>query len=187
MSNDMGGPPKPDADSNRAPVAYGGDARIDFYALHLGQSVYRDGNIEIPEGAAAATMPAPPFASSSSAFMLLNADTLENDETRFKQDLIHEFFHALQDAHNYEATVKGTEEHWFVESSATWAETYYMREASWIPHTWIYSFQNVRLGLQSSDPDHQYASYVWPVLHGAGERSRDRLQCLEGIESSGKG
>jgi len=164
MSNDMGGPPKPDAQAGRPPIAYGGDARTDFYALHLGQAVYRDGLSEIPVGAAAATVPTDPIAGSASSYLLLNADRLEADETTFKQDLIHEFFHALQDAHNFEATVQGTIQHWFVEASATWAETYYMRADSEIPHGWIYQFQDSRLGLQDPDPDHQYASYVWPFF-----------------------
>jgi hypothetical protein len=164
MSGDMGKPPKSDANPNEQPVVYGGDGRIDFYALHDGGMVYRDGQQTIPAGAAAATVPADPISGSASSFVLLNADTLEENENSFKQDLIHEFFHVLQDAHNFEATVKGTTEHWFVEASATWAETYYMREASWVPHWWFHDFQESRLGLQADDPDHQYASYVWPFF-----------------------
>ena len=171
MSNDMGGPPKPDAIGANVPAEYGGDARIDFYALHMGQIVYRDGPNQIPTGAAAATSPAPPYTNAdgtprndSSAFMLLNIDTLEKDETSFTLDLIHEFFHALQLAHNYRATYQGITEHWFVESSATWAETYYRRDVSFDPHEWFFAFQENGLGLQSSDHDHQYASYVWPFF-----------------------
>jgi hypothetical protein len=171
MSNDMGGPPKPDAYGTNVPAEYGGDARIDFYALHMGQVLYRDGPDEIPADAAAATSPAPPYTNAdgsprnaSSAFLLLNVDTLESDEATFTLDLIHEFFHALQLAHTFRATHQGTTEHWLVESSATWAETYYRRDLSEAPHAWFFPFQASGLGLQSSDPDHQYASYVWPFF-----------------------
>lgn len=61
MSNDMGGPPKPDAYGTNVPAEYGGDARIDFYALHMGQILYRDGANQIPSDAAAARSPAPPY------------------------------------------------------------------------------------------------------------------------------
>ena len=171
MSSDMGGPPLPDGTGPNVSPEYGGDARIDFYAMHLGDVVYRDGPNEIPADAAAATAPAPPFTNAdgsprnaSSAFMLLNVDTLESDEDTFKLDLIHEFFHALQMAHNYRATQQGTVEHWFVEASATWAETYYQHADSWQPHGWFTNFQENGLGLQSADLDHQYASYVWPFF-----------------------
>ena len=171
MSNDMGGPPKPDAYGANVPADYGGDARIDFYALHMGQVVYRDGENQIPSDAAAATSPAPPYTNtdgsvrnSSSAFMLMNVDTLETDEESFKLDLIHEFFHALQLAHNFRATYQGTTEHWFVESSAVWSETYYFRAVSDDPHRWLFPFQASGLGLTSDDLDHQYASYVWPFF-----------------------
>lgn len=171
MSTDMGGPPLPDAYGANVPAQYGGDARIDFYALHMGETVYRDGANSIPAGAAAATVPAPPFTNpdgtprnASSAFLLLNVDTLKQDATSFELDLIHEFFHALQDAHNQRAIEDGTNEHWFVEASATWAETYYLRSASDEPHGWFYTFQDERLGLSDNDLDHQYASYVWPFF-----------------------
>jgi hypothetical protein len=170
MSNDMGGPPKPDAYGPNVPDEYGGDARIDFYALHMGQVIYREGRKEIPADAAAATSPAPPYTTdgtprnASSAFMLMNIDTLEHDETSFELDLIHEFFHALEYAHAFRATHDGDTAHWFVEASAKWAETYYKRDVSYDPHAWFFAYQNNGLSLQSSDLDHQYASYVWPFF-----------------------
>ena len=67
--------------------------------------------------------------------MLVNRARLA-DAVDIKQDLIHEFFHVLQFAHNLDGTHKGAQVHWFVEASAVWSETYYDRSNSQIPHGW---------------------------------------------------
>jgi hypothetical protein len=165
------GPPKPDGpDGGGTSPEYGGDSRIDFYLLDLGQIVYREGNNEIPEDAAAAAQVSAPYLdasgqvlNSSSGFVLLNRSRLDSKE--MKQDIIHEFFHVLQMAHNRRATHDHGLSHWFVEASATWAETWYDRSESEVPHArFPTQFQSSPAGLESADIDHQYASYIWPFF-----------------------
>jgi hypothetical protein len=83
---------------------------------------------------------------------------------KMRQDLVHEFFHVLQNAHNSVAIFKGTQPHWFMEATATWAETYYLRSDSQIPHGWFEAFQVSPLGLEDLDEKHQYAAYIWPFF-----------------------
>ncbi len=165
------GAPLPDGYGPNVSAEYGGDARIDFYALDLGQVVYRDGNNSIPVTAAAAASPSPPYTTadgasrnSSSGFVLVNRARL-GDPVGMKQDLVHEFFHVLQHAHNRRAPVAGTDSHWFSEASAVWAETYYVPDNSKVPHAWFPDhFQPSPAGLEDPDADHEYAAYIWPFF-----------------------
>ncbi|MDL2334638.1 MAG: hypothetical protein QFC55_01225, partial [Chloroflexota bacterium] len=164
-------PPLPDGNGPDVSREYGGDARIDFYVLNLGQVFFRDGNNNIPATAAAAASPSPPYTSAdgvarnaSSGFIMVNRNRL-GDTVAMKQDLIHEFFHVLQFAHNRKAPHKGTVSHWFTEASAVWAETYYLRPESRVPHRWFVNhFQPSGAGLEDPDPDHMYGAYVWPFF-----------------------
>ena len=164
------GPPLPDARGQNVPKELGGDARIDLYLLNLGQVVYRNGPNEIDEDAVAEAQatwvlnPDGTYPKNASGFMLLNRDRL-GDEVQFRQDLIHEFFHVLQYAHDVDATHNGYLDHWFIEASATWAETFYDRAHSSIPHSrFPGDFQTSVAGLEVADPDHKYAAYVWPFF-----------------------
>jgi hypothetical protein len=177
MTGDMGGP-KPDGYGSNISADAGGDARIDFYLLSLGQAVDRGGlPRRIPSTAAAATVPAPPFwgpngdaQKSASGFVLVNRDRLTPpdggaaDHVGIKQDLIHEFFHVLQFAHNFRGTHRGEESHWFVEATAVWAEIVYDPPNSERPHGWFPFFQNRAVGLEDPEEVHQYAAYAWPFF-----------------------
>ncbi len=169
------GAPKPDAYGPNFPAEVGGDARIDFYALRPGEEVPRAGGSSIPGDAYAAARPAPPSTTtsgaplrSSSGFVMVNRARLPRrpgeSDWKMRQDLVHEFFHVLQNAHNNVATYQGTQPHWFVEATATWAETYYLRSDSVEPHRWFEAFQVSEAGLEDRDPDHQYAAYIWPFF-----------------------
>jgi hypothetical protein len=170
------GPPKPDAYGPNFPAEVGGDARIDFYALRPREQIPRAGGSSIPGDALAAARPAPPFTTpsgaplrSSSGFVMVARARLPRGQDRsndwkMRQDLVHEFFHVLESAHNGVATYTGTRPHWIVEASAVWAETYYLRSDSEEPHRRFDLFQVSDVGLEDPDPDHQYAAYVWPFF-----------------------
>jgi hypothetical protein len=163
------GPPIPDGSGSNVSREYGGDGRIDIYLLSSGETVYRDG----PQGisAVAAAVASPPYidasgapVKTSSAFMLVNRARIPNTDG-MKRDLIHEFFHVLQKAHNLRGPRKGAQDHWFVEASATWAETHYLRPTSEVVHTWFQSdFQPKPVGLESPVEGHDYAAYIWPFF-----------------------
>ncbi|MEP7360102.1 MAG: hypothetical protein ABI744_00850 [Chloroflexota bacterium] len=165
------GEPLPDGIGTNVSAEYGGDARIDFYALNLDQVVYREGDKSIPAAAAAAAIPSPPYTTadgaarnSSSGFVLVNRNRL-GDTTAMKQDLVHEFFHVLQHAHNRRAPTRGSDSHWFSEASAVWAEIYYVPANSKVPHAWFPDwFQPSAAGLEDPNPDHEYAAYIWPFF-----------------------
>jgi hypothetical protein len=165
------GPPLPDGYGTNISPEYGGDARIDFYALDLGQILYRDGNNTIPITAAAAASPSPPYTTadgaprnSSSGFVLVNRGRI-GEPVAMKQDLVHEFFHVLQHAHNRRGPTKGDDSHWFSEASAVWAETYYVPSNSKVPHAWFPDFfQPSGAGLEDPDADHENAAYIWPFF-----------------------
>lgn len=165
------GPPLPDGVGANVPKEYGGDGRIDFYLLRRGQAVFRDGKRSIPGTAYAASLSSGPFTTpdgaprkGASGFVMVDRDRLP-DTTKITQDLIHEFFHVLQYAHNFRAISQGPVQHWFVEASATWAETYYDRDENEDAHGWFPDvFQASDLGLEDADVDHQYSAYVWPLF-----------------------
>ncbi len=139
--------------------------------MSLGQVFFRSQNNSVPASAAAAAAPSPPYITadglsrnSSSGFVMVNRDRL-GDAVAMKQDLIHEFFHVLQFAHNLRGPHQGSDSHWFTEASAVWAETFYLRPESRVPHKWFVNhFQPSQAGLEDPDPDHEYAAYVWPFF-----------------------
>lgn len=187
------GPPKADAYGPSFPAETGGDARIDFYALRAGERVARAGGSSIPDTALAAARPAPPFTTASgtplrtsSGFVMVARDRL-GDGWKMRQDLVHEFFHVLQNAHNTKATYQGPRPHWFVEATATWAETYYLRSDSEVPHAWFETFQASPLGLEDPDEDHQYAAYIWPFFMEQEQGEQVIFRAWQAIEPLGPG
>ena len=152
------GPPMPDAIGTTAPFELGGDGRIDFYVLMPGEGVFRGGRLRrivggsaaaagvslLPESARAANPNA------ASGYVLVDRSRI-GEAVAIRQDLIHEFFHVLEYAHNGYAPF-GPPDHWFVEASATWAETYYLRDDSDKPHAWFDTFQTFSTGLEAPDP-----------------------------------
>jgi hypothetical protein len=163
------GPPLPDARGTNVPAEYGGDPRLDFYLLQPGQGVFRGGKVRSISSTSAAAAGvslgsgATQGTNAASGYVLVARDRL-GDEVAMRQDLIHEFFHVLQYAHNAYAPFPGDPPHWFTEASAVWAETYYLRDHSQVPHDWFKTFQTFEVGLEDPDKDHQYAAYIWPFF-----------------------
>ncbi len=188
------GPPLPDGSGPSVSREYGGDARIDFYVLDLGEVFYREGVNSIPVTAAAAAAPSPPYTgadglsrNSSSGFVMVNRSRL-GETTAMKQDLIHEFFHVLQFAHNRRGPHRGDVSHWFTEASAVWAETFYLRAESREPHRWfVTKFQTSLAGLEDADVDHQYGAYVWPFFMEQEKGASAVFKAWAGIDPVGTG
>lgn len=144
---------------------FGGDGRIDVYLLTLSQSVFRAGHLtKLPGGnSAAAALPSEPYnENKASGFLMVDRTRLGGNDD-WHNDVIHEFFHVLQYAHNRRAWLSGSTQQWFVEASATWAETYYGNSS--LVHGWFNDFQLSPLGLEAPDPpDHGYSAYIWPIF-----------------------
>jgi hypothetical protein len=164
------GPPLPDGVGTHVDREHGGDPRVDVYALLPGQGVFRGSKLQHIKSSSAAAAGVSLLDASArggrpfgaSGYVLVDRSRL-GDATAFRQDLIHEFFHVLQYAHNGYAPFRDPS-HWFVEASATWAETYYWREDSDAAHGWFDDFQKLDTGLEDPDVTHRYAAYVWPFF-----------------------
>jgi len=96
-----------------------------------------------------------------SDFILLNSDQLGS--VAFSSTFAHEFFHAQQDAHN--CTID-TEDFWFTEASATWAEAHFVPSAaaSEVHTRFTSDFQPSTQALDSVAGLHSYAAYIWPYF-----------------------
>ena len=178
------GQPLPDGRGPNPGAEFGGDQRIDVYVLTLDQSVFREGKQRsIPEVAAA--IPSEPFnGNTASGFLLVNRDRRSDPE--FTNDLIHEFFHILQMAHNYRAMVDATGQlQWFQDASATWAETFYGE--SDLVHGWFHDFQVSPESLESTDGGHPQAAYIWPVFMQQEAGPAAIFKAWQRIESVGPG
>ena len=118
----------------------------------------------------ASAVPAPPYTNpdgspsrTASGYVLLNRSTLAGSGA--KGDVVHELFHVLEWAHNLLATHLNGDDHWFDEASATWAQTYFDQDHSETTHQlFVDDFQTSTAGLESTDIDHEYASYIWPFF-----------------------
>src|SRR5439155_24249828 len=187
-TKDMG-EPQPDLVGSSDPEAYGGDEAIDVYIVGSSQSCVRPGCRPVSEGAVAVTVPAPPFdpetspaSWKSSAYMLVLRDRIPTTSSGsgtcgIRSDLAHEFFHVLQMSHNegigwQQGAIAGQqvwEENWFVEASATWAESQYVPDcATQEVYKRFSGFQSndaSLIGLQASDPFlHKYQAFIWPYF-----------------------
>lgn len=199
MTSFMGNP-KPDAGGED-----GGDSDdIDIYLWQPGVSTPRPGNMEMPTGAAGVAPTAPPYLGvSSSGYILLNRTRLGNKI--FRSELVHEFFHILQHAHNQKIEFDAAQnEWWWVEASAKWAESYFARDLSPIAvHPWFSagfqsSPESLHLSVGTKHPKHKhlYEAYIWPFfmqqevgaesiagvwfdLEGAGENWKTGLGLIE--------
>ena len=123
----------------------GGNGKIDVYFLAPNQCRDRNGTCVAIPGSATAAAPsskpcnavgaatAPGFpVHACSAYILMPSSALADATptrafTELRRLLVHEFFHALQNAHNWSATyyAAGRTYHWYEEASATWAEWNY--------------------------------------------------------------
>ncbi|MBS0394552.1 MAG: hypothetical protein JSR54_07995, partial [Proteobacteria bacterium] len=90
-------------------------------------------------------------------------DRGELGSSKFDSTLAHELFHVLQDAHNCNIT---TEDFWFTEASATWAEARFVPQAaaSEVHTRFTNTFQPSTLPLDSSNSDHTYSAYIYPYF-----------------------
>lgn len=155
------GPPLPDAGGPDE----GGDRAIDFYVLALGQSVFRDGEVEEIVGVLALASPSEPRnAPTASGFILLGRQDIR--KPAFRGFVAHEFFHVLQNAHNLDTTLREDQFHWFVEASAMWAQAHFdpASAATYVHPAFIDHFQPAFESLHSTNGDHTFASYVWPLF-----------------------
>lgn len=96
---------------------------------------------------------------------------------QLESTLVHEFFHALQFAHNYRGTYEcpvrrlggcsspGLEFHWFVEASAKWSEEYFVpRARPALVHPFWSAFVTQGVGLADTVGLNEYASFAWPLF-----------------------
>lgn len=173
------GPPIPDLGTPEA----GGDSRIDIYIVNPLSTINRGGGSTIPNHAVAvAPSTAPCNGQTCSGYMLLNRTRLGTPD--FYTDMVHEFFHILQNAHNAAIAFRCPDpvpggcakgqwlEYWFVEASAVWAESYFAPEtaADEVHSRFTSSFQPSHLPLHISLPlshpewSHIYGAYIWPYF-----------------------
>jgi hypothetical protein len=108
----------------------------------------------------------------SSGYILLARDRLA--ASGFKSDFVHEFFHVL--SFHWNRAFCGTLYNWFVEASATWAETRFARTTARteVYDRWFTSFeQHPDTSLLSGNIARQdpYHAFIWPFFmeqHGGG-------------------
>ncbi len=177
------GPPILDTGS----AEQGGDTRIDIYFVDdEADRVPRRGGDYISETALAHAAPDEPVIErASSGYIVARRPNIGDPDLILT--MAHEFFHTLQQAHNWEIAFgfKGTpysadfdtltfSEFWFVEASATWVESYLYRDQIdpavmqlSIHYRFFGSFQGVDRPLHYSprqngvDFDHIYGAYIY--------------------------
>jgi hypothetical protein len=158
-----------------------GNGKIDVYVLDTNQCRDRQGACEQITGAVAVEVQSDPCNSTGaeqisgfpahacSAYMLLSRNRLAEN---FTGDFVHEFFHVLQDAHNADAWRREIisigsevvwEKSWYSEASATWAAWYYAKDPDAYA-LFVNAFQNNNRSLLEFGDDHEYGSWVWPLL-----------------------
>lgn len=163
----------------------GGDGALDIYIVDDGAYVTRrEDNFRPGAGAITFTDYASqsgPSAKGSSAFIVIKRSLLYG--SLWNAILIHEFSHVLQFAHNAEfsireapiasgATTAVKQQHWFVESSAHWAEAFFERTvrglgAPRVAYVDVHRmfkqyFLSSKEPLNSPGPNaHAYSAYIW--------------------------
>lgn len=171
MTQHMG---KPQPDSGG--VEGGGTDDIDIYLLEPLGVIVRNGNTySITNGIMAAAVATEPYKDvHASSFMLVGRNDIGSKG--FKSTLAHEFFHVLQDAHNYDVSFHDDTEWWFTEASATWAEANFVPETSAEEVHWRFTgtFKrrdnplhlsiNTADEVQAENIESMYASYIWPFF-----------------------
>jgi hypothetical protein len=151
-------------------------SRLDVYVVTPAQDVSRDGFQEQIGGpnAVAVSIPTPSSAAhrppkSESAYILLGRGRF--GAKGFKSDVVHEFFHVLQFAHNVKASydcprAADSASFWFNEASATWAETYF--DPADAKDEVFYRFSTFQSGdswgLGDVANGHAYESFIWPYF-----------------------
>lgn len=175
MMDDLWGPmtalmgqPLPDAGGPGS----GGSTDIDVYLLlPLDITPRNDPINQVGSGAGAVAPSTNHGVNTSSGYMLMRRDGMAQVNT-FKATLAHEFFHVLQDAHNYRVHFnQNKEEWWFTEASANWASINFVPENRKGNHDYFPRFfqtsqraLNLREKVGSADHLLLYASYIWPFF-----------------------
>ena len=111
-----------------------------------------------------------PAANTCSDFITIDASGISDGS--FKSTFAHEFFHVLQDAYscNTGGEFGGSNEFWFREASAVWAEANFVPETALteVHSRFKYDFQPSTKSLHTSGSAggaHMYAAYIWPYFY----------------------
>lgn len=171
----MMGPPREDSNSE-------GPA-IDLYLVTKLVDPVRRNSQDFQLSSVAATIPIQMQGTKASGFILLDRERVGDPD--FALDLAHEFFHVLQNAHNFAVGLGKTTDpatgqaqtmpFWWDEATAEWAAAHFVRERSASIHHPNFAgwFQRTDLPLHAVSPSkHPYAAYIWPLFIEQEERAR---------------
>lgn len=175
----------------------GGDGSIDIYLVDLFGTVQR--GVEegaVPSGGKGAALLSPPTVGlgGSGYIVFPRWVTLSPD---FHSVVIHEFFHVLQMAYNFNglwrlnATTGGYTAYWFMEASATWAMVHFDRTIAWpkreaeeILAKFFDGFQASHQSLHVPLPvAHAYEAYIWPFFMEQEAEDESIAQAWEALRS----
>jgi hypothetical protein len=156
---------------------------IDIYLVTRMVDPVRRSGQDFQLSSIAATYPIQIQGTKSSGFMLLDRERVGDPDLAL--DMAHEFFHVLQNAHNFAVGIgtttdqatgeKRTTTYWWDEATAEWAAVHFVRERSASIHNNNFAgwFQRTDLPLHASSPSkHPYAAYIWPLFIEQEERAR---------------
>ena len=161
---DVMGEPRPDDGT-------GGDSRMDIYLVGPAQCVpERDPCYRLRADEAGRAVPTGPNdGARTSAFLVLPRSVVATPQL-LSTLLAHEFFHALQFAHNARGLFTSTASHWFVEATAEWAQSAFARETAdemvYRPQ-FVDRFQRFDAPLNRSDNAQTgdgYRAFIWPYF-----------------------
>ena len=159
------GPPLPDDGT-------GGDTRLDIYLVDDGTQCVtgRDPCYRLLAGEGGRTVPAAPDDGIRTSAFIVLPRALAKVTPAITSLLAHEFFHALQFAHNARGVFAGRASYWFVEASADWAQTAFARPtaASYVyGPQFVDRFQSMDVPLNSdnlSATGDGYRAFIWPYF-----------------------
>lgn len=176
----MGPPIK---DRSRDPSDGRLDDRIDIYVIDDGVDDLAGRRLRTK--ALATTYRDAPFENQrSSGYIVIGPDTPIGESLRAV--VAHELFHVLEFAHNRGGGgASATENHWFTEASAAWAEYRFVpaARASFDYPRFSNDFQGTTRSLASTEESNEYASWVWPLFmqqEAGGSAVARAWQALEG-------
>lgn len=161
------------------------DVRIDVYVMPTGYSSPRYENTSDTPGYAVTIDASPMGGKTTSSYMMVSTGG-SKDQDLLERMVVHELFHALQRAHHAYLDAQ-----WWVEGSAVWAASYYVRNDSARLHAARLPLrQNSKFSLatpRSVDDLGPYGAYLWP-LYMEQEAGADAIfDTWEGLRSLPKG
>lgn len=136
------------------------DERIDVYVLPPGWlGPHRENQGPAPEYART-TEALPRAGVSTSSYVMVSSDHFD-DFPLMERMVVHELFHAFQNAYNAHVTAR-----WWKEGSAEWAASYYVRYDSARLHAVrLPLLQNHRLmSIMADVGKRPYGAYLWPLF-----------------------